>query len=907
MSENEMNDREERREESPEYIRDLLTRLRETLDVYEQAEEETEKKAAINAGLRATALTEEITEEIPVISSLPAEEAPLATEPESTAEPIAEEEDDGLPPWEIPEEEKTVSPPTSAVALSAAPEEPIAPEAAPLEPEPIAAAEEDATAAEEDITAAESLAPLTEDTPVEDESPTIEEPTVEAIPVNEEPAWEPLTLDSMIDTLIAEKRAEKQRATTPAAAPSRADEVTDEIFAAAAPMEDEPAPAEPTPAAEVSRADGIWDLTPTDLPAAPKKAARRFRMRLVTRRGGERPPVEVRDVGTSTPLTEERVAAPAPEAEELLGALRPQDFFIADLRREELTAETGEEYISRNQIETISVKYEVEKRGVTRRFAISVFLAVFVLLYENLSLLGVYLSDLVGIGPHVATLLDMGLLLAASLLVTDSFKNGVNEIFAWQYGTDAITLISLFISFLLLLVHLILGSAEGLAALPGVLAVSLSLGFRRLRIRDEEATFRHLCESGDKLALEDVPALYATEEAALLGRRVKDVLRIKKVGFVTGYFARVRKTREDHRLHTVLVLSGLGAMLLATLLYAVLAPTAKATEILSLTSWLSVPLSLSLFYGARRLSYHRLSECAEANATAVLGESSAEDYAAAEAIAFEDVEAYPSRKVHVRKIKLYEDRHLDEVLYYMAGVFSVLGGPLDGVFRVSASELGLSSDVTLLSTADGGFEATVDGARVSVGGWSYFPEDIVAPYHDTEDVYAENEGNLSIMYAAIDGTVAAKFYIEYEISGRFERDAARLAKNGVQVLVRTFDPNVGDALLATTLHRPDLRIRAVRKRPDQMYDFAESRVDSGIVTGAGSRDLIKALFLCQNYRKATRLLALLKTVALPLSVLAALLAALLGSGFHSIYGALLSLLWLLPVAFIAGAYFKKER
>ena len=279
-----MNDREERREESPEYIRDLLTRLRETLDVYEQAEEETEKKAAINAGLRATALTEEITEEIPVISSLPAEEAPLA------AEPIAEEDDDGLPPWEIPEEEKTVSPLTSAVALSAAPEEPIAPEAAPLEPEPIAVAEEDATVAEEDITAAESLTPLTEDTPVEDESPTIEEPTVEEPSVNEEPAWEPLTLDSMIDTLIAEKRAEKQRATTPAAAPSRADEVTDEIFAAAAPMEDEPAPAEPTHGAEVSRADGIWDLTPTDLPAAPKKAPRRFRMRLVTRRGGERPP-----------------------------------------------------------------------------------------------------------------------------------------------------------------------------------------------------------------------------------------------------------------------------------------------------------------------------------------------------------------------------------------------------------------------------------------------------------------------------------------------------------------------------------------------------------------------------------------------------------------------------------------
>ena len=427
-----------------------------------------------------------------------------------------------------------------------------------------------------------------------------------------------------------------------------------------------------------------------------------------------------------------------------------------------------------------------------------------------------------------------------------------------------------------------------------------------LHISDEEKTFLHLCQSGDKLAAEDLPAVYATDESLAIGRKIRDVVRIKKVGFVTGFFGRVRQKREDTHLHTGLTLVSLGVLVLGTLLYAIISPEISGERILALSSWLSVPLSLSIFFAARRLPFHRLVEEADAHNTAVLGEGSAEDYANIDAIAFEDVEAYPSRKVHVRKIKMYADSRLDEVLYYMASIFSVLGGPLDGVFRVSASELGISDDVTLLSSGRDGFDAVVDGAVIKVGKWGYFPTEAISPYCDSEDVYEEDCGNISIMYASVDGVVSAKFYIEYNLSQRFEADVKHLRGEGVQALVRSFDPNISDTLLEKSVHSPGFRIRTVKKKPEQLYDFAEARVDSGIVTGAGSRDLLHTIFLCHGYRKVIRAMRIAKMIAVPLSALAGILLAVNG-GFHSVYGAALGLFWLLPVSLIARIYFKKER
>ena len=814
-------------------------------------------------------------------------------------------------------------------------------------------------------------------------------------------AWEELTMDALIDDLIAEKRAKGDSASLEQKT-ERADLVTDTLFsplaeeapapdreepkeeaavsaipepaeeesiaevlsapaeeaevpiaeADRAPSEEEPeeelgeepevkleeerepietpvqTPAEKTETAVVSPAappaenpdepmqppkpvyDGIWAVAAAA--NAPTKKRKVYHARLLRREGllcGAAPRDAESEIFEPITATEAPYCEPAAESEGIdpIGTLRPQDFFIADLREEhEITSlDKADEYVSRNQIEGILNAYAAEKKQISLRFVFAVLLSSFLLVFENLPLLGVDYAALLGLGARVCVLLDVGLLLAVALLASDRLREGATELFAWEFGSSAITLVAVATSFIASVLALGIG-AQILLSLPAAIAVTLSLFFKRLQILDDERTFLLLCESGDKLAAETIPAFCATEEIAVLGRRIREVVRIKKVGFVTGYFARTKQKRDDYRLHTLLTLSAFGCLLLTTILC--LLTTKHPQEALSLGAWLLAPLSLSVMYSARRLPFHHLVDNAEVHGTAVLGEASAEDYGKVDAIAFEDVEAFRSNDVFVHQIKLYENGRLDELLYDLAGVFSVLGGPLDAVFRVAAAELGMPNDVVLIATGPEGLEATVEGVRISLGKWAHFRTEVISPYYDSEDTYREDSGEFSIMYVAIEGVIRAKVYLKYAMNEHFERNVRRLQRNGVRSLIRSYDPNIGDSLVAAASHSTSLRVKVVRKKPDQLHDFAETRVDSGLVTSAGSRDLLYTLFMCQNYRKAIRALGYCKAISVPLSVLAAICLPLLShTPFASVYGAAIGLFWLIPVHFISRFYFKKER
>ena len=801
------------REDDPEYVRDLLTRLKEEMEGIHKGEEEAirrghvaeEQEAAEHPDAAATVDEAEETDGLDEVAA-PEAAAPVAEEAEeddtvpfdlddappappaptvaprpSTPAPSAPAATAHKPSssWEeltmdamiddLLAERRTAAAPEADPAparvdadavteslfspLSVDPveedvsEEEIAPTEAvlaPVEEEEAAPEEVDApieasVASEpEESAAAEPLAPV-EETPIVAEAPTVEDaPTVEETPIVEEA---PVVEEAPIEE-------------TPAVEEAPAVEETP-------PVEDAPIVEVPTAPAEAPKApayDGIWAIAAAN--NQPQKKRKVYYARLLRREGvtAFTAPCDTAPIAAAD--TEESAApycepATAPESVDPIGALRPQDFFIADLREEnEISSlDKADEYVSRNQIESILNAYATEKKQVSLRFVLAVILSAFLLVFENLPLLGVDYSSLLGIGARVAVLLDMGLLLAVSLLATDRLRDGVSELFAWELGTSAITLVTVFSSLLVSAVALGFG-VQLLLSLPAAIAVTLSIFFYRMQVRDNERTFLLLCESGDKLAAETIPAFCATEEIAVLGRRIREVVRIKKVGFVTGYFSRTKEKREDYRLHTFLTLCAIGCLYLTTTL-CILA-TKDAGRTLELSAWLLAPLSLSVYFAARRLPFHHLVDTAEAHGTAVLGEASAEDYGKVDAIAFEDVEAFRSNDVFVHQIKLYENGRLDELLYDLAGVFSVLGGPLDAVFRVAAAELGMPNDVVLISTAPEGLEASVEGVRISLGKWAHFRTEMISPYYDSEDTYREDSGEFSIMYVAIDGVIRAK-------------------------------------------------------------------------------------------------------------------------------------------------------
>ncbi len=737
------------------------------------------------------------------------------------------------------------------------------------------------------------FSPASEKTSEEEESLPDKKPVS---PQNKTEEWEAITLDSEIDALIAESREKRERDN-----PYPWKEEGQKPFSSPTV---EPIVKEPlSPSVEDAP---FLEKEPIALdpgPSAPPRRVRRFSIRLIDRRAAEKKtePVSVRDAGVFSPLLSHT------EEDGFVGTLRPQDFFIADMKEDEsLLAENGE-YVSRNQIESILTKYDAEQKQLSIRFFLSVFLSALLLVFENLPLFDISRFALFGITPAVAVLLDLCLLGGIASLAYDYWKRGFSEIASLRLGECGLLVLSLLLSLAASIFTLCAG-LDLLCALPAACFVSISLYLRRMRSKDDAVTFSELCKSGDKLAAEDIPAVYASEESAALDKHIKDVVRIKKVGFVNGYFRRMKKPCEDYTLHSILLGFGLFAAFMTTILYALLAKEASFARVSSLVLYLLLSLIGSVFLTARRIPFHHLVNRADEMGTAVIGESSAEDYASVDAICFEDVEAYPSRKVRVRQIKIYENGKLDEILYYMASVFSILGGPLDGVFRVSAAELGISENITLLSSSLDGFEASVDGVRITAGKSTFFPKEKIYAYYDGGDAFEEDCGNISVMYVAVDGVINAKFCIEYTVSHQFEANVARLRRYKVAPLLRSFDPNISNLLLLRTLHNPSLQIRAVRKRVDQLYDFAESRIDSGLVSTRGSKELLRTLFLCQNHRRAVGIGRILKMASIPISLALSLwVAVALRPEFCSVYVAAMQLLWLLPPYITSRIYFQKRK
>lgn len=923
-----------RREDDPEYIDRLLSLIKESVDVYNAAEKTDREKKEPLAENRTPA--PEKGKPSPEEKTTANQEEPSRFPGEVTAAPEEKNTPDTAAAVSTFSAERTASADGIPDGVEEASPPPLSSEDAPFAVRP-----EDLPA---DVSAQRTVSAGRPAEPAQ-KKPVAEEPAARPAPGRSEPEepasrpapqqeekketagsepprrhetgeWEAITLDGELEQLIAESRERRlerpggSRSGLSSRPSGSSEKSAKEGSPDARTRKEEPAvsdrAATQTSGLGVSSGKATGpSSSPSGAPASalPSHRTRRFRARLLRRASSpaEKPAGRIKDTGRAVPLTDTPRQEKIPE--EINPVLRPQDFFIADMRENETTTVSTDEFVSRNQIETIYTRYAGENRKTRIAFFASVFLACVLLVFENLPLFGVSYGLAFGLGAAGAVLIDAGLLAAVLLLVPETLAAGARALLVPRLEKEALLPVLSFFSFVGILWNLIAGTAI-LCALPCVVFVSLLLGFRLSELRNETRTFSHLCASGDKLAAEDLPAVYAVEETAALGKRVRDVMRIKKVGFVGGFFARLRRRIDDYPLHMILLPLAALISFLSTILYAIIAGATSA-EVLSFFASLILSSYTAVFFATRGFAYRNLVRGADELGTAVVGESSAEEYARVNAISFEDVEAYPSRRVRVRQIKIYENAKLDEILYYMASVFSILGGPLDGVFRVSASELGLSEDVRLTASHEDGFEAEVDGVTILAGKSTFFPKDKIYAYYDGDYAFEEDCGNISVMYVSLDGVISAKFCIEYTISRKFEHDALRLRRAGVSALVRSYDPNISNLLLVRTLRTPGLTIRAVRKKTEQLYDFAESRIDSGLVSTTGSKDLLHTLFLCQNYRRSAGTGRVIKTLSVFLSLLAgALIFASVGR-FYSVYTAALQLFWLLPSYIAAKIHFRK--
>jgi len=431
-------------------------------------------------------------------------------------------------------------------------------------------------------------------------------------------------------------------------------------------------------------------------------------------------------------------------------------------------------------------------------------LLFFVVLYlESATFSSLYHPEFLkpgGIYNSIYLLVDIQLVLLCSLLVLPSLGEGLIGFFRGKPNRNTITcFISLFC-----LIHpcvlLVLGETDYplFGSVAALFAFMTAVG-DMLESKRIYRTFRVFGKRGEKYVAEELIGDCAEAEAfknQLEGS--PKFYSVQRANFIDGFFRRVGEPAgAEKSVLAALIISLLFSVGFAVWSYWKAASIGECANRFMMMTVMTLPLS-SVFTVV--LPFSHLSKKAEKRGCAILSAKEADLHADSDAVSFTDREIFPPKSVKVTTIRTYGKTRIDKALLYAAMIFQKLGGPLSFVFKKAISGVcnDISEDFNFLEITADGMCAKIDGQSVFVGNKNYLLSyDFGYTKDDIDDSFESKSGK--IMYMVIGSELAAKFYIRYSISKRFQKIILSLFKAGICPAVKTCDPNIDSDLFKTLL------------------------------------------------------------------------------------------------------------
>ncbi len=464
--------------------------------------------------------------------------------------------------------------------------------------------------------------------------------------------------------------------------------------------------------------------------------------------------------------------------------------------REKVFRESEEEETS-VELPLADLEKEIARKKLGARIRLIAVgaLAAFLALFELISPLTDWLlhAFLLTRIPGVARLVDMQVLILICLIAYRPLVRGFEALRFRRVIPETLAFFAASITLLASIIFYLAGApGQYLFALTGALVVLSAVLADYFRIGALARTFNAYAEQGTHFSgvLTDAKEhrllhnLYATETVTLM--ETEPVTRID------GYVAASRD-RVEGRYSSLISLSIAGGAALVDLIVLLILQKGAAFSFWSALVTFAAVLPLSLFAVHCFFAWMLTSRISEER-IGVTGETAVYRYANVSVMTFDDTEAFPNGSVQVNGIKLCGDFRLDKALYLVSSLFDRVGGPLNSVFRISTADVRISDDVELRVLTKEGIEAKVNHEDVCAGTRAYLESVGVDIFRDIEDERAEQEGS-RVLYVAYKGVLAVKFYVKYEISTAFEKNAEYYAKQGVSSVIMTADPLMDDMLL----------------------------------------------------------------------------------------------------------------
>ncbi len=573
-------------------------------------------------------------------------------------------------------------------------------------------------------------------------------------------------------------------------------------------------------------------------------------------------------------------------------------------------SKTHDEYVNAAQNKPFLEKYK--KRYLSSRLRIcgTVVFSLLLLCLESIIYFKAdvpHFLDPVA-NPRVLLLVCFQLFLICSAFAVRSLISGLKGLVTGRFTSDVMTFVFVAVTFIFGVFACITAPQEPLLMFsPCTVCIFASLISEYRDLKREISAFKIVSSNRMKYTIEKyTPSEKSIEKNEFYNYLPEnpELLKINKTNFIENFVSNFSKTSNQRSVFGIITLA---CLVVFAVVFAVMF-SLKNSVYVSLTSAFTVlcavlPASL---YTAFSLPLYKTSTEAFSEDSTFIGEKVADDFSSVSVVSFDDKEVFPSYGIKVQGYRTYLDSRDDHVVFVVSSIFSKLGGPLKEVFAAAANEIGKTDNVKIYSIYEDGIEADVDEEHVLIGSAAFMEEKHYIPLYTADDEAAESNNSKRIMYVAFGGTIVAKFYIKYAADPDFSHILRQLTDAGMCIAVKTFDPNIDTALLASEINIKKYPVRVVKCENNNEMSSSSESVESTIISRGSAKSLLKTLTNCRKLSSVIKTGTLISSISIIIAIMIMVFAYV--SGIPNIISSLAivvyQLVWMVITHIITGAYIK---
>ena len=577
------------------------------------------------------------------------------------------------------------------------------------------------------------------------------------------------------------------------------------------------------------------------------------------------------------------------------------------------------EFVDKTQIPKIRKEFRDKKISLWVRFTVCTVLTVLLMIFENIPLItklftgteqqfaGVFDP---AVYPVVYIMVSLQLMLLACFCAVDEIIAGVKNIFRGTPTPSSMTaLLTLggIVYSAVLAVTVVSPNEPVMFNFVTAVSAMLTLICAMYNNKRESMNFAVIANRKPKHIVRRLPDEESEGEARAFAESEDacDVMKIEKTDFIDGFFARLSRPDPSTGVFMTFAMSASVAIAVLFGIFVNLrgGDNTSVCRVVYSAMLMLAPLSAYVTFS---YPMDRRNRAGKEIDSAIIGDASLEEYSNASIISFDDKNVFPSYSVKVQNMRIYNNARIDRVLYYAASVFAYAGGPLQDVFEVATKDMGVSQNVKIFDTEAGFLATQVDGVNIIFGSSQNLqsrgleiPEGALRDDVDLSD-------ELSIMYMFRENKLVAKMYIKYVMDSDIDLILKQFSGSGLYVCVRTFDPNIDEAMIAKKAGMKKMPLKIVRYSSADEVGRYEEKVDSGLVTCGSPKSLLQVITYCGKvlHTKKTDIALGVLSVMIGAAILILLLLAESLSVLSSLLIVLYQLVWLIPITIASKVFIR---